>query len=228
MAGKKGDGCINLMEERMHSVQEDIIIVKESMMKIPFLEMSMTAIMERLDAMAMEIQENLERLSSNKRRKPKNSNDGFRVGLPKPPLVAEGNRAREVCDNGNKGEIRTRRVEMPNFYGKDPEEWLYCAERFFSLNQMSDTEKLAAVVVSMDGEAFAWHQWEDTSWPFRSWEDFKELLLELFGQGDEEMFEMFFSLAEGYCSYHKDFKRVISIMDNIPECLLEGQFINGP
>ncbi|RVX02353.1 hypothetical protein CK203_028339 [Vitis vinifera] len=163
MAGKKGDGCINLMEERMHSVQEDIIIVKESMTKIPFLEMSMTAIMERLDAMAMEIQENLERLSSNKRRKPKNSNDGFRVGLPKPPLVAEGNRAREVCDNGNKGEIRTRRVEMPNFYGKDPEEWLYCAERFFSLNQMSDTEKLAAVVVSMDGEAFAWHQWEDTN-----------------------------------------------------------------
>ena len=55
------------------------------------------------------------------------------------------------------------------------------------------------------------------------------MLLELFGQGDEEeMFEMFFSLAEGYCSYHKDFKRVISIMDNIPERLLEGQFINGP
>ena len=60
MVGKKGHGRITLMEEPMHSVQEDISIVKESMMKIPFLEKSMTAIMERLDAMATEIRENSE------------------------------------------------------------------------------------------------------------------------------------------------------------------------
>ncbi|RVW91548.1 hypothetical protein CK203_046142 [Vitis vinifera] len=34
----------------------------------------------------------------------------------------------------------------------------------------------------MEGEAFTWHQWEDTRRPFRSWEDFKGLLLERFGQ----------------------------------------------
>ena len=46
MVGKKGDGCINLMEERMHFVQEDISIVKESMTKIMFFEKSMTTIMK--------------------------------------------------------------------------------------------------------------------------------------------------------------------------------------
>ncbi|RVW91547.1 hypothetical protein CK203_046143 [Vitis vinifera] len=116
------------MEERMHSVQENINIVKERVTKIPFLEKSMTAIMERLDVMAVEIQENSERLSPNERQKPKNSNDGFEVGSSEPPLAAEGNKAREVHDNGNKGEICTRHVDMPFFYGKDPEEWLYHAE----------------------------------------------------------------------------------------------------
>ena len=52
---KKRDECINLMEERMHSIQEDINIVKERVTKIPFLEKSMTTITEQLDAMVVEI-----------------------------------------------------------------------------------------------------------------------------------------------------------------------------
>ena len=135
MVGKKGDGCINLMEERMHFVQEDISIVKESMTKIMFFEKSMTTIMKWLDAMVVEIRENLEWLSPNERQKPRDSNNGFGVGSSELPLAIEGNRAREVHDNGNKGEMRTQRVEMPIFYGKNLEEWLYHAEWFFSLNR---------------------------------------------------------------------------------------------
>ena len=59
-------------------------------------------------------------MSPNERRKPKNSNDGFKVGSSKPPLAAKGNKAREVHDNGNKGEIRTRRVDMPIFLWRKP------------------------------------------------------------------------------------------------------------
>ena len=55
MAGKKRDERIDLMEERMHSVQENINIVKERVTKIPFLEKSMTTITEQLDAMVVEI-----------------------------------------------------------------------------------------------------------------------------------------------------------------------------
>ena len=50
------------------------------------------------------------------------------MGSSEPPLAAEGNSAREVHDTGNKGEIRTKRVEMPTFYGKDSEKWPYQAE----------------------------------------------------------------------------------------------------
>ena len=102
----------------MHFVWEDIDIVKESRMKILFLEKSMTVIMEQLDAMVAEIRENSNRFSSNERRKPKNSNDDFGVGSSEPPLVVY--RVREVHDNGDKGEICTRLVEMPIFYGGDP------------------------------------------------------------------------------------------------------------
>ena len=102
----------------MHFVWEDIDIVKESRMKILFLEKSMTVIMEQLDVMVAEIRENSNRFSSNERRKPKNSNDDFGVGSSEPPLVVY--RVREVHDNGDKGEICTRLVEMPIFYGGDP------------------------------------------------------------------------------------------------------------
>ena len=51
------------------------------------------------------------------------------------------------------------------------------------------------LLIESEGEAFAWHQWEDTRRPFWSWEDFKRLLLERFGPGDEEeMSKRFFSL----------------------------------
>ena len=93
---------------------------------------------------------------------------------------------------------------------------------------MSDAEKLAAAAMSMEDEAFAWHQWEDTRRPFWSWEDLKRLL-ERFGPRDEEeMPERFFSLWQegGVCEYRRDFERVVSTIDNIPQCLLEGQFIN--
>ena len=95
---------------------------------------------------------------------------------------------------------------------------------------MSDAKKLLVAAASMEGEAFAWHQWEDTRRPFRSWEDFKGLLLEHFRPRDEEeMSERFFSLwQEGTLyEYRRDFERVTSTMDDIPKRLLKGQFING-
>ena len=95
---------------------------------------------------------------------------------------------------------------------------------------MSDAKKLVVAPLSMEGEAFTWHQWEDTHRPFRSWEDFKGLLLEHFRPRDEEeMSERFFSLwQEGTLyEYRRDFERVTSTMDDIPKRLLKGQFING-
>lgn len=89
---------------------------------------------------------------------------------------------------------------------------------------MSDVEKLAAAIVSMEGEAFAWLQWEDTHRLFRSWESFKGLFLKRFGPRDEEeMFESFFLWQEGtICEYHRDFEQVTSTVDDIPKRLLEG------
>ena len=56
-----------------------------------------------------------------------------------------------------KNEFRTRRVEMPPFDGLDPDEWLSRAKRFFKLNQMSEMEKMDAVMVNMEEDASAWY-----------------------------------------------------------------------
>ena len=42
---------------------------------------------------------------------------------------------------------------MPPFDGSDLDGWLSKVERFFKLNRMSETEKMDAVMVNMEGDA---------------------------------------------------------------------------
>ena len=38
-------------------------------------------------------------------------------------------------------------------------------ERFFLVHKMSEKEKIALSIISLDGEVFAWFQWEDDRRP---------------------------------------------------------------
>lgn len=45
---------------------------------------------------------------------------------------------------------------------------------------MTEAEKLGAAVVSLEGEALAWFQWEDMRRRIRSWDELKMLIVERF------------------------------------------------
>ena len=62
-------------------------------------------------------------------------------------------------------ETLTRRVEMPTFEGWNPKGWIFRMERFFVAHRMSKEEKITAVTISLDGEALAWFQWEESRRP---------------------------------------------------------------
>ena len=69
---------------------------------------------------------------------------------------------------GNGGGRRIYRVgspasdalSYPFFYGTDPNGWVFRAEGFFDVNLMPENEKLEAAILSMEGEAIAWFQWD--------------------------------------------------------------------
>ena len=56
---------------------------------------------------------------------------------------------------------RVRRLELPIFDNANHDKWVFCAKRFFDVNLMPENERLEAAILSMEGEAIAWFQWED-------------------------------------------------------------------
>ena len=68
---------------------------------------------------------------------------------PRQSNEEEGDSSR---DFGGKGEVWSRKVEMPTFDGSDPDGWVSRDERFFKLNQMSEMEKMDLVIVNMEEE----------------------------------------------------------------------------
>lgn len=74
---------------------------------------------------------------------------------------------------------------MPIFDGENLDGWIFRAKRYFSMNQLTDWEKLEAVTVCFLGKALAWYQWKDSRQPLRRWVDLKTLLLEHFRPSQE-------------------------------------------
>ena len=81
---------------------------------------------------------------------------------------------------GSRVEILTRRLEMPIFKGWNPEGWIFHVERFFLTHGMMEEEKIAGAIISLDGEALAWFQWEDGHHPILNWGELKARLLNRF------------------------------------------------
>ena len=127
-------------------------------------------------------------------------------------------------------DLTVRRLEMSIFEGWNPEGWIYRAERYFCLNNLSAPEKMEAAAISLDGEALAWFQWEDHRRPFRSWEESKLRLLVRFSQNQEgSLCEKFLSLKQESTvrEYRRVFVSLASPWPNLPEHVMESAFING-
>lgn len=75
---------------------------------------------------------------------------------------------RERRDDLWKMENQSRKLEMPVFNGEDPDGWIFRAKRYFTMNLLSDWEKIEASAICFEGEPLAWYQWEDGCQVIRS------------------------------------------------------------
>ena len=73
-----------------------------------------------------------------------------------------------------------RKLELPIFEGEDPLGWIFRVERYFTVNGVTEAERLDAAVVSLEGKALAWFQWMEARTPVRSWQEFKTEVTERF------------------------------------------------
>lgn len=69
---------------------------------------------------------------------------------------------------------------MPLFDGSDPDGWVMRVERYFNFYNLTEAERLEAVVVALEGDALKWYQWENKRNPIRRWVDLKLFVLKRF------------------------------------------------
>ena len=69
---------------------------------------------------------------------------------------------------------------MQIFTGENPDGWLLRAEWFFDIHKYSDTEQMEAAVVTFEGDALLWYQWENKRRAILSWTELHGLLLKHF------------------------------------------------
>lgn len=59
------------------------------------------------------------------------------------------------------GGWRYRKLDMPIFKGVDLDGWILRIKRYFNFYRLSETEKLEAVLVALEGDALRWFQCEN-------------------------------------------------------------------
>ena len=72
---------------------------------------------------------------------------------------------------------------------------MYRVKRYFTINRLSEREKLRAATLCLEGKALAWFQWPEQRQPLRPWGEFNEKVLERFRATQEgDLHEYFFVL----------------------------------
>lgn len=127
-------------------------------------------------------------------------------------------------------EYMNRRLEIPVFEGENPEGWVFKAERYSSLTQVNEAEKLEVVAICFEGEALSWYQWQQRRKKVTNWEELKGLVLNRFRAfhgGTSE--ERFLALRQegSVREYRQWFESLAAPLMEIPDGLLEGHFVNG-
>ena len=119
-----------------------------------------------------------------------------RKGMEELRPPEEGADQSEVSREANwRFDGRGRRLEMPVFDGRNPDGWVFRAERFFNMNRMGEMEKLDAAMINLEGDALAWFQWADGRRAIRSWSELKAMIQERFRPMQEgSAYEQFLAL----------------------------------
>lgn len=73
-----------------------------------------------------------------------------------------------VQNHGFENRNNRRKIEMPTFYGEDPEWWFYRGELYFSMSEYFEEEKLRITGVYFEGRTLKWFKW------YNDWEPFQK------------------------------------------------------
>nr|ACY01928.1 hypothetical protein [Beta vulgaris] len=127
------------------------------------------------------------------------------------------------------GSWRAKKLDLPVFSGNNPDGWIIRAERFFQFYRLTEDEKVEAAVVSLDGEALLWYQWENRRRPIHRWSEMRWMLLRRFREtalGSLQEQWLSHEQEEGVVEYRRKFIELLAPLEGIPESIAQAQFVS--
>lgn len=128
------------------------------------------------------------------------------------------------------GNWKVKKLDLPIFDGSNPDGWILRAERYFHFYRLGDEEALEAAVVSLDGDALLWYQWENGRRPIRNWAELKGMLFRQFrpvSAGSLQEQWLHHQQTVGVVDYRRRFIELMAPLTGVPEEIALAQFING-
>ena len=164
-------------DNRVDSMEREMKNIRNKLQRLPGLEMSMEHMAQnfvKLMQTLEETQRTIQSLKSSQDKEKAVLEEGEPSSLPEGTLLV-GNTRKSVEEYGGGLKERSRRepivldglndhrepwrggrrLEMLVFNGGSPEGWIFRAELYFEMNQLTELEKLMATRVSFEDEALA-------------------------------------------------------------------------
>ncbi|XP_022637052.1 uncharacterized protein LOC111241703 [Vigna radiata var. radiata] len=123
-----------------------------------------------------------------------------------------------------------RKLDIPVFAGEEAYRWTNRLERYFRLKEVSEEERMQAVIVALEGRALNWFQWWETCNPNPTWEAFKVAVVRRFQPTMlQNPFELLIGLRQSGLveEYIEQFEQYAGFLKGIPQDYLVGIFLNG-
>ncbi|XP_019459980.1 PREDICTED: uncharacterized protein LOC109359744 [Lupinus angustifolius] len=129
-----------------------------------------------------------------------------------------------------RGKERWRKLDIPIFSGDDTFGWTHRLERYFSLKEVTEEEKMQATLMALEGKALSWYNWWSRCNPHPSWEGFKIAVVRRFQPSMvQNPFEQLLALRQTGTmeEYVEEFEKYVGALREIDPEFVKGIFLNG-
>ncbi|XP_031478914.1 uncharacterized protein LOC116249789 [Nymphaea colorata] len=129
----------------------------------------------------------------------------------------------------NQPRIPMVRIDFPRFNGKEPLDWIFQVEEYFTCQMIPDEEWLQTSILHFDGEARRWYRWLKLKEPVNTWGEFKEALMLRFGESSYVDYDIELRNLRQTASvqeYQAKFENLASMVDWTPKSLIAA-FVGG-
>lgn len=123
-----------------------------------------------------------------------------------------------------------KKLELPEFEGKNPDDWIFRVEKCFKVNQTDEDEKLSLAMACMVGCAVTWLRMIQDRDEFLDWRDFKMKLKRRFKptRGGTILSQMLRLRQTGTVSnYREAFEELSAEVPHVTNDVLEEIFLHG-